>query len=141
MADASSNVEDLLINEYGSKLDCDVLKVAHHGSKFSTSLEFLQTTTPDYSIISVGENFYGHPTQEVLSNLTQVNSKILRTDINGSIIFTVGEDYNLTYNYNKYIISGFIADYRLFVLIIDVFMFFQVVIIILKKQKNKHSTN
>ena len=55
MADVSSNVEDLLINEYGSKLDCDVLKVAHHGSKTATTNKFIQEINAQNAIISALE--------------------------------------------------------------------------------------
>ena len=141
MADVSSTIETLLINEYGAKLDCDVLKVAHHGSKYSSCLEFLKIVTPDYSVISVGRNAYGHPTQTVLNNLRAVNSKILRTDINGNILFTVGKDYDLNCNYGNFVVSGFLVDYRIFVLVIDGFMIFLIIKILFKKPKNKHKTN
>lgn len=68
-----------------------VLKVAHHGSKYSTSDEFLQWTKPKYSMISVGEkNMYGHPSDETLKRLKQSGSQIFRTDENGCI--TVSSD-------------------------------------------------
>lgn len=68
-----------------------VLKVAHHGSKYSTSDEFLQWTKPKYSMISVGEkNMYGHPSDETLERLKQSGSQIFRTDENGCI--TVSSD-------------------------------------------------
>lgn len=68
-----------------------ILKVAHHGSKYSTSDEFLQWTQPKYSMISVGEkNMYGHPASETLKRLKQSGSQIFRTDENGCI--TVSSD-------------------------------------------------
>lgn len=61
--------------------DCDILKVAHHGSKNATSVEFLQAVTPQIAIISVGAgNRYGHPTQRVLNDLADVGAKVYRTD-------------------------------------------------------------
>lgn len=64
-----------------------VLKVAHHGSKYSTSSEFLQWIKPDYSVISVGENnLYGHPNDETLERLNENGSKVVRTDESGGII-------------------------------------------------------
>lgn len=66
-------------------LDVDWLKVGHHGSRFSTSKFFLARVTPQVSIISVGENDYGHPTKETLQRLQEANSKILRTDQLGTI--------------------------------------------------------
>lgn len=64
-----------------------VLKVAHHGSKSSTSKEFLSLVKPSRSVISVGENDYGHPTEAVLTRLTDAGSIIYRTDEQGTIIF------------------------------------------------------
>ena len=66
----------------------DVLKVGHHGSRTSSGKEFINGINPKYSIISVGKNNrYGHPNKEVLNNLS--NSKIYRTDQDGSIIFKI----------------------------------------------------
>ena len=65
-----------------------VLKVGHHGSKTSSSKEFVNEINPKYSIISVGKNNrYNHPNSEVLENLSK--SKIYRTDKDGSIIFKI----------------------------------------------------
>ena len=61
----------------------DVLKVGHHGSKTSSSEEFISAVDPGIAIISVGENSYGHPNEEVLERFLGVT--ILRTDINGDI--------------------------------------------------------
>ena len=69
----------------------DVLKVGHHGSKTSSSKEFIDEIEPKYAIISVGKNNrYGHPNKEVLNNLD--NSKIYRTDQDGSIMFKIKKD-------------------------------------------------
>ena len=71
--------------------DIDVLKVGHHGSKTSSSKNFIDEIKPKYSIISVGKNNrYGHPNKEVLNNLE--NSKIYRTDQDGSIMFKIKND-------------------------------------------------
>lgn len=63
----------------------EVLKVAHHGSKFSTSEEFLSKIKPKLAIISVGENRFGHPAQETLERLSKAGIKVLRTDQEGNI--------------------------------------------------------
>ena len=87
MGDAGVEVEEDLIEKYNLQ-DIDVLKVGHHGSKTSSSKEFIDTIKPKYSIISVGKNNrYGHPNKEVLDNLK--DSKAYRTDIDGSIMFKI----------------------------------------------------
>jgi len=87
MGDAGTDVEDDLIEKYNLQ-DIDVLKVGHHGSKTSSSKEFINEITPKYSIISVGKNNrYGHPNKEVLTTLEK--SKIYRTDHDGSIMFMI----------------------------------------------------
>ncbi|MCX6816268.1 MAG: MBL fold metallo-hydrolase [Candidatus Beckwithbacteria bacterium] len=63
-----------------------VLKVAHHGSKYSSSQEFLETIKPQLAVISVGKNSYGHPTPEVLQRLGDIGAEIRRTDKNGQIV-------------------------------------------------------
>ena len=70
------------------ELDIDVLKVAHHGSKSSTTDELLSTFSPNLAIISVGsENRYGHPHQEVIKRLETKGTSILRTDQHGAISY------------------------------------------------------
>jgi competence protein ComEC len=68
-----------------------VLKVAHHGSKYSTSDEWLSRVRPDDAIISVGKNRYGHPSDEILSRLRQRGVRILRTDQRGDIVYVCRE--------------------------------------------------
>ena len=87
MGDAGITKEKDIINKYNLS-NIDVLKVGHHGSSTSSSKEFIDEINPNYSIISVGKNNrYGHPNKEVLDNLE--NSKIYRTDQNGSIMFKI----------------------------------------------------
>ena len=87
MGDASTVVEQDLLSKYNLK-DIDFLKIGHHGSKTSSSKEFITKINPKYSIISVGKNnSYGHPNKEVLENLK--DSKIYRTDQDGSIMFKI----------------------------------------------------
>lgn len=83
MGDAGIEKEKDILDKYNLK-DIDFLKVGHHGSNTSSSKIFIESINPKYSLISVGENNrYGHPNKEVLKKLN--NSKIFRTDINGSI--------------------------------------------------------
>ena len=87
MGDASINTEKEIMSIYNLP-NIDVLKIGHHGSKTSSGREFIDGINPKYSIISVGKNNkYGHPNKEVLNNLE--NSRIYRTDMNGSIVFKI----------------------------------------------------
>ncbi len=84
--DASSNVESKILNK---DISADVLKVGHHGSKYSSSVSFLKKVNPKYAIIQVGKNnIYNHPTEETLNKLKKNNIKVLRTDIDGTIILS-----------------------------------------------------
>lgn len=69
--------------------ECDLLKVAHHGSASSSSYRFLRACMPKYAVISVGKNNgYGHPTEETLSKLRDCGAKVYRTDMQGNITAT-----------------------------------------------------
>jgi len=84
--DIEIKIEDELINTY-KNLDVDIYKASHHGSKTSSSLNFLQFLKPETVIIQVGkDNIYKHPSLSVLNNFAQVGmDNIYRTDIDGSI--------------------------------------------------------
>ena len=73
------------ITEQKFSLASDVLKVSHHGSKYSTFEKFLDAVSPEIAVIQVGENNYNHPTQEVLERLNKLGIEILRTDRSGDI--------------------------------------------------------
>lgn len=83
--DASKSVEQFLIDE-NFNIDCDVLKIGHHGSNTSTSEQFLKACSPELAIISVGRNnMYHHPNIEVIELLNKYHIQIRRTDIEGTI--------------------------------------------------------
>ena len=85
--DISSTAEKLLANSKENILS-NVLKVAHHGSKYSTSDLFLAAVAPRIAVISAGvKNTYGHPTREVLQRLQNYDITTLRTDQSGDINF------------------------------------------------------
>ncbi len=89
--DAEAKAEKHIL-EQKLKLDCDVLKVSHHGSNTGSSNEFLAATTPEYAVISVGkDNMYNHPHSVILGRLKQANAKIYRTDMQGDITFNVDD--------------------------------------------------
>lgn len=96
MADATCDNELEIIKNYNLK-NIDFLKVGHHGSNTSSCKEFIDSINPKISLISVGlNNRYNHPKQEVLDNLS--NSKVYRTDIDGSIEINITNKYKI-YNY------------------------------------------
>lgn len=86
MGDASTAVEKTLISQE-EDIESDVLKIGHHGSKTSTSEEFLTAVNPKEAVISVGKNYYGHPHPDVISLLNRNNIKIRRTDLEGTITY------------------------------------------------------
>lgn len=96
--DISSNVEKYLVNNYNLN-KIDFLKVSHHGSDTSSSDKFIKSINPKYSLISVGKNNkYGHPDKIVLDTLS--NSKIYRTDLDGSINIKINRKYKIK-NYSS----------------------------------------
>lgn len=69
-----------------------LLKVAHHGSRTSSSPEFLAAVRPKFATISVGRNWYGHPSQTVLSRLRRIGTRVFRTDQDGDVRFIFSGD-------------------------------------------------
>ncbi|MFA5987116.1 MAG: MBL fold metallo-hydrolase [Candidatus Paceibacterota bacterium] len=87
MSDATGQLEDQLLSRLGrAALDSDVLKVSHHGSRFSSGSNFLRAVSPELSVVQVGKNSYGHPNREAMSRILDVGSKIMRTDENGTVV-------------------------------------------------------
>jgi competence protein ComEC len=96
--DISTSTEKDII-ERNNNLQSEVLKVAHHGSKYSTSEEFLENIQAEIAVVSVGKNSYGHPTPETLQKLEKFGIHILRTDLNGDIsIISDGNNLKLITN-------------------------------------------
>ncbi len=86
--DASKEVELKILKKYSSEIDCDVLKVGHHGSHTSSEEKFIATVSPKFSIISSGkDNKFGHPHQETIDTLNKFQSEILNTAELGTITF------------------------------------------------------
>jgi len=86
--DMNTGTEMLLMERYALP-DIEVLMVGHHGSRYSTSPELLQEVRPEVAVISVGENVYGHPTEEVLDRLERAGTQLYRTDRNGDVTIRV----------------------------------------------------
>ena len=89
MGDAEAQTELRLLGKKDLDLDAKVIKVAHHGSKYATTEEFLKRVHPEAAIISDGAwNRYGHPGQALLNRLKNANVKLWRTDLQGEIAIT-----------------------------------------------------
>jgi competence protein ComEC len=78
-------VEEWLLED---DIQADILKIPHHGSKYSSSRTFLATVAPVVSVISVGKNSYGHPTYDTLSRIEAIKSTLYRTDEQGIVKIT-----------------------------------------------------
>ena len=97
--DAEGPVEKTMAASYGKKLKCQVLKAGHHGSKTSSTAEFLKLVKPESVVMSLGvNNQYGHPHEALLNRLQKQGVKnIYRTDVNGTItIVSDGSSYSIT---------------------------------------------
>ena len=96
MGDAGELIEKRIINDQSAKnliSGIDALKIGHHGSNSATGLEFLQIVRPKYAIISASiDNHFGHPHLDTLKRLHESGAKILRTDEDGDIVFTITKD-------------------------------------------------
>ncbi len=91
--DSNEINEPLFVDRIGGELDCDVLKVGHHGSETSSTEEFLNAIDCEYAVISCkadGNTFY-HPRQTTLNRFVERDMTIYRTDNNGNIVLTVNE--------------------------------------------------
>ena len=86
--DMDGKTETKLVEAYDFP-DIEVLLVGHHGSKYSTGTTLLESVTPEIGVISVGDNSYGHPTEEALLRLTDAGMSVYRTDMQGNILITV----------------------------------------------------
>ncbi len=90
--DIEKVAEEKIVKLYGNKqiLKSDILKVAHHGSKTSTTEKMIKQIKPKVALIGVGENnLFGHPSSEVIERLEELKTKIYRTDLNGEITIIV----------------------------------------------------
>lgn len=111
--DAESDAEKYMLSQYSdSKLDCDVLKAGHHGSRYSSTKSFLNAVSPDVVVISCGSgNSYGHPHTDCLERLVRYTPNVYRTDVDGNILVkTDGVKIAVAtendHDYSKIIISG-----------------------------------
>jgi len=88
--DMAGSTEKKLVQRYPLP-DIELLVVGHHGSKYSSTQEFLRAVQPETAVISVGDNSYGHPADEALLRLSAAGCEIYRTDLQGHVLLTVHE--------------------------------------------------
>lgn len=89
MGDAESQTEERMLGKKDLDLEAKLIKIAHHGSKYATSENFIKRVKPEAAIISDGSwNRYGHPAQVVLDRLKAANAKVYRTDLQGEVTIT-----------------------------------------------------
>ena len=95
--DTEKSSEKLILSS-GRDVDCELYKVAHHGSDTSSSREFIEAVTPEISVISCGKNnSYGHPHSEILERLHSIGSEIYITSELGTVtVFTDGNGYSVS---------------------------------------------
>lgn len=93
----SNEINEPLVMARTGKIDCDILKVGHHGSATSTSTAFLDCYTFEYALISCNAagNTFNHPRQDTLDRLAQHDIDVYRTDNNGNIVVSVDKDGNI----------------------------------------------
>ncbi|TKJ40290.1 DNA internalization-related competence protein ComEC/Rec2 [candidate division LCP-89 bacterium B3_LCP] len=80
--------QERILTTSGSYLNCEVLKIPHHGSRYSSDVDFLNMVKPEHAVISCGKyNPYGHPAAEVMSNLQEMKTFVHRTDMHNAAVY------------------------------------------------------
>ena len=110
--DLTSVGEAYAVSYYKEMLDADVLKIAHHGSKHSTTEEFLEAVSPKYAYIPVGKNMYGHPSDKTLKNLANEKVIYYRADTHNDLTFYLGNGIIKGIKFSSDDISGGYYDIR-----------------------------
>lgn len=97
--DIGEPLEKELAEQYAAEgpvtMRSDILKVAHHGSRYSSCEAFLSAAAPKAAVIQVGRNYYGHPAQETIQRLSDAGAEIFRNDLHGAILFRFGENLSV----------------------------------------------
>lgn len=132
--DLTERMEKLMISKYQSILDVDILKLAHHGSKYSNCVELLNVTSPSYVVASCGENTYGHPANETIKRLldydkknnTNVFKNFVTTLNDGNIIYSLDSDIKVDFikNIDDYNFVG----YYIYAIIIIVYLVYLILL-------------
>ena len=99
--DIDETLEKELVSSEANLLASDVLKVAHHGSKYSSCNRFLDAVRPSVAVIQVGKNLYGHPAPEVLERLDACGAAIYRNDRQGAVMMRLRRNHTLSVHVMK----------------------------------------
>ena len=134
--DVQGEAEADLLNKYGNTLKADVLKVGHHGSLNATSEEFLNAVKPCISVISVGENLYGHPSNNVLLRLENIGSEVLRTDCLGDIRILCNKNKIEVLNDNAIMLYDFV-EWWIIGIVIEIAVIVNLVVAVVRIAKRK----
>lgn len=138
--DIQDECESDVLKYYGKRLDVDVLKVAHHGSKTSTSQEFVDVVTPKYSIICVGSNSYGHPHFQTIERLETAGSEIYIT-LDGSVRFVCGDNVLGVLDYKQIHSHEFIDWWivAIFVILLLIYRLAKLIVVLICENKHKNN--
>ena len=120
-----------------NNIKCDYLKVAHHGSKNSTSTEFLKSSSPKECIISCGyKNRYGHPHKSTLDRILNEDIKVNRTDLDGNIILQINRfnDRIIGFNNIREDLLSYISFYKVEFFSIILYMISLIWIVLLRRK-------
>lgn len=90
--DVDADCLDTLTKKHGENMDIDILKVAHHGSKYSDSEIFIEAAKPEFAVFQVGKNNFGHPNEGIVEKLRRKGIMIYRNDLNGAVAFDLGRN-------------------------------------------------
>ncbi len=131
--DIQEDAEQDMVDIYGKMLDCDVLKVAHHGSKTSTIKSFLDIATPKYAVISVGENSYGHPHYSTVSKLESIGAKVFTTKDQAVRIVCAGGQLKVLEEVDIY--SSTFISWWVIALVIIIGLMINLLVIVIKHVK------
>ena len=103
VGDAEYPAERVLMNNYRVFLDSDILKVGHHGSKSSSSQQFINAVTPKIGLVSAGlNNSFGHPVKLIMDRFQNNNVTLYRTDLEGAIILQSDGDSVKKINWREF---------------------------------------
>lgn len=135
--DIEKDIEYKMVNNHYID-NVDIIKVPHHGSKTSSTLELISLARPSYAVIQVGKNNFGHPADEIIERYESFGTSILRNDKNGLITFILSKN-NIeikTFIKDKSTLNDIIVNYRDRILYLCLYIFGLIILCIIYKNSN-----